>query len=172
MMELANDREKALENIMHTYSDMLLRMAFVILRDLKLAEDAVQEAFISYYYSMDGFRGEASVKTWLSRILLNCCRQKLRKGWFRRDVPVDGNDHPALFDTGRGEDTDERLNLSQGLLELDVGYREVLLLHYYNDLSVREIADVLSKSEGTVKSRLKRGRDRLKAIIREDLTDE
>lgn len=171
-MEFVNDREKTLENIMHTYSDMLLRMAFLILRDLKLAEDAVQEAFISFYYGMEGFRGEASVKTYLSRILLNCCRQKLRKGWFRRDVPVDGNENPAFFGSAGGEDTDERLNLSQGLLELDVKYREVLLLHYYNDLSVREIADVLSQSEGTVKSRLKRGRDKLKTIIREDLTDE
>lgn len=171
-MEFVNDREKTLENIMRTYSDMLLRTAFLILRDLKLAEDAVQEAFISFYYSMEGFRGEASVKTYLSRILLNCCRQKLRKGWFRRDIPVDGNDSPAFFGAVRGEDTDERLNLSQGLLELDVKYREVLLLHYYNDLSVREIADVLSQSEGTVKSRLKRGRDKLRTIIREDLTDE
>lgn len=171
-MGILSDREKTLENLMRTYSDMLLRTAFLILRDQKLAADAVQEAFISFYYSMDGFRGEASVKTYLSRILLNCCRQKLRKGWFRRDVPVDGNADPVVFGAGKQEDTDERLNLSQGLLELDVKYREVLLLHYYNDLSVREIADVLSQSEGTVKSRLKRGRDKLKTIIREDLTDE
>jgi RNA polymerase sigma factor, sigma-70 family len=170
-MGLANDREKTLENIMHIYSDMLLRTAFLILKDRKLAEDAVQEAFISFYYSMNEFRGEASLKTYLSRILVNCCRQKLRKGWFRRDIPVDGNDNPVLFGF-HGEDADERLDLSQGLLELDVKYREVLLLYYYNDLSVREIADVLSHSEGTVKSRLKRGREKLKAIIQEDLTDE
>jgi RNA polymerase sigma-70 factor (ECF subfamily) len=50
--------------------------------------------------------------------------------------------------------------------------REVLLLHYYNDLSVKEIADVLSQSEGTVKSRLKRGREKLKSIIGEELNDE
>lgn len=171
-MEFVNEREKSLENIMRTYSDMLLRMAFLILRDIKLAEDTVQEAFINFYYSMGDFRGEASVKTYLSRILLNCCRQKLRKGWFRKDVPFDGSGNPAFFGAGGAEDSDERLNLSQGLLKLDVKYRVVLLLHYYNDLSVREIGDVLSLSEGTIKSRLKRGRDKLKAFIQEDLTDE
>lgn len=171
-MEFADDREKTLENTMHTYSCTLLRTAYLILRDGKLAEDAVQEAFISFYYSMDRYRGDAGIKTYLSRILLNCCRQKLRKGWFRRDVPVDGNADPLIFGAARQEDTDERLNLSQGLLELDIKHREVLLLHYYNDLSVREIADVLSQSEGTVKSRLKRGREKLKAIMQEDLTDE
>ena len=171
-MEFANGREKTLADMMHTYSGTLLRTACLILKDPKLAEDAVQEAFINFYYGMDGYRGEAGFRTYLSRILMNCCRQKLRKGWFRRDIPAGGSPELSVFAYPAQEAAEERLSLSQGLAELDLKYREVLLLHYYNDLSVKEIADVLSKSEGTVKSRLKRGREKLKVIIREELADE
>jgi RNA polymerase sigma-70 factor (ECF subfamily) len=168
----AENNEILLENIMNAHSDMLLRMAFLILKDLKLAEDALQETFINFYYSMGRFRGESSLKTYLCRILINECRQKLRKSWFKRQVPAGNAEDPVFFGSAGTQDPDEQLNLSQGLKKLDVKYREVLLLHYYNDLSIREISEVLGEPEGTVKSKLKRGREKLKALVQEDLFDD
>jgi RNA polymerase sigma-70 factor (ECF subfamily) len=161
-----------LEGLMDTYSNLLLRLALVMLKDLKLAEDAVQETFISYYTSFGSYRGEASVKTYLSKILINECRQRLRMAWFRRNVLTSGTDLTAgpcadLFDS-----VHERISLTEALMKLDAHSREIMLLHYYNDLSVTEISEVLDKPEGTIKSRLKRGRDKLRIILQEDLKDE
>lgn len=161
-----------LEGLMDTYSNSLLRMALVMLKDLKLAEDAVQETFISYYTSSGSYRGEASVKTYLSRILINECRQRLRMAWFRRNILTAEMDSAFGFCVDLFDSIHERISLAEALMKLDARSREIMLLYYYNDLSVTEISEVLDRPEGTIKSRLKRGRDKLRIILQEDLRDE
>jgi len=169
-MEKESSR-KMLEKAMDKYSNMLTRMAYLVLKDYKLAEDAVQETYINFYYSLEKFREEASVKTYLSSILMNQCRQKLRKTWFRRTLPLEA-ENTANQGELYMEDVSEGLDLSQGLMKLDMKYRQVLLLHYYSDNTIKEISQMLGYSEGTIKSRLKRGRDKLKELIQEDLFNE
>lgn len=164
----ANDGAISLEGIMNEYSNILLRTAYLVLGDMKLAEDAVQETFIKFYCNSGQFRGEASIKTYLCSILMNECRQKMRKNWFKRVTPVDGTENEAVFGTSTIEGELEKLSVRESLLKLDVKYREVILLHYYNDLPVKEISRITGSSEGTIKSRLKRARERLKAIMREE----
>jgi RNA polymerase sigma-70 factor (ECF subfamily) len=158
-----------LEGLMDTYSNLLLRMALVMLKDLKLAEDAVQETFIRFYTSFGSYRGEASIKTYLSKILINECRQRHRMAWFRRNVLTAEMGPVSGFCSDSFDSVNERISLTEALMKLDAGSREVLLLHYYNDLSVTEICEALDKPEGTIKSRLKRGRDKLKIIMQEEL---
>lgn len=165
--------ENELAALMDAYSNMLLRVAVLILKDMKLAEDAVQETFFKFYAGYASYRGEAGIKTYLCRILVNECRQSRRKAWYRRNVPT------PIFEPGLADENSEagigslhdRLSLTEALMKLAPGSREVLLLHYYNDLSVREISEALRIPEGSVKSRLKRGRDRLRDILREDFCD-
>ncbi len=165
--------ESELAALMDAYSNMLLRVAVLMLKDLKLAEDAVQETFFKFYCGYANYRREAGIKTYLCRILVNECRQSRRKAWYKRNVPT------PVFEPGLADENAEagigslhdRLSLTEALMKLAPGSREVLLLHYYNDLSVREISEALGMPEGSVKSRLKRGRDRLRDILREDFCD-
>lgn len=161
-----------LEVLMDTYSNMLLRMANLMLKDIKLAEDVVQETFLHFYAGFANYRGEAGVKTYLCKILINECRQNRRRAWFRRNILMS---EPELDSDGSKEFTESahnRLSLSEAMKKLNAGTREVLLLHYYNDLSVTAVSEILGKPEGTIKSKLKRGRDRIKRILQEDLCDE
>ena len=72
-----------METIIDTYGDDLLRLCLLYLGERQLAEDAFQTALIRAWKSLPGFRGESSMKTWLSRIAVNVCRDTLRSGWFR-----------------------------------------------------------------------------------------
>lgn len=178
----------ALETIMDAHSSMLKRMAFMMLKDAALAEDATQETFIKFYYSIDRFRGDASIKTYLAGILVNECRQKLRRGWLKRVLPIGGtydsqtdasdktNYAIAIAACEAGtvalemeEASAVKLDLTDALVKLDGKSREVLLLHYYSDLSIKDICNALGEPEGTIKSRLKRAREKLKVLTGEEL---
>lgn len=160
--------EEALESIMEAYSHMLTRMAYLMLNDLKLAEDAVQETFIKLYYHIDRYRGEASLKTYICKILVNECRQKQRGNWLRRTFFLEEREEAQPAVSSTEEEAVERLNLTQAIARLEIKDREVLLLHYYNDLPIKEICGVLGQPDGTVKSRLKRAREKLKSMLREE----
>lgn len=166
---IRNGDMELLEEVMNTYSGLLLKMAYTMVNDRKLAEDIVQETFIKFYYAIDRFRCEASIKTYLSRILLNQCRQKMRKNWFRKVFAAGRGEELRRQERDLVEEASERMDLLRNLQKLDVKYREVILLHYYYDLSIKEIARVLKQPEGTVKSKLKRARDQLKKISGEEL---
>ena len=72
-----------IETIIDTYGDDMLRLCILYLGERQLAEDAFQTAIIRAWKSLPGFRGESSMKTWLSHIAVNVCRDTLRSGWFR-----------------------------------------------------------------------------------------
>ena len=78
-----NEQREQLEKLMEEYGTQLLRMCAVYLRDVDLAQDAVQDTFIKAYRHLPAFRGECSVKSWLMGIAINTCRDYLRTAWFR-----------------------------------------------------------------------------------------
>jgi RNA polymerase sigma-70 factor (ECF subfamily) len=80
-----------IEELIDLYGDGILRLCILYLGDRHLAEDAFQETFVKAWKKRDDFRGDSSVKTWLTRIAINTCRDLLRSGWFRtmrRSQPV------------------------------------------------------------------------------------
>ena len=81
-MEHPLDREEWLEKAMAQWEVPLLRTCYLLLRDAALAEDAVQDTFVKAWKAWDHYRGEASEKTWLMRIAVNCCRDIRRGRWF------------------------------------------------------------------------------------------
>ena len=81
--DIAQEREAILERLVQDYQGALLRTCYLYMRDASQAEDAVQETFLKAYRRLNGFRGEASEKTWLMRIAVNTCRDMTRGGWFR-----------------------------------------------------------------------------------------
>lgn len=164
------DPSEALEKLMAAYGSTVLRTAFFYLGDRHLAEDVSQEVFMRAYRGWSGFRGESSVKTWLTRITINLCRDKMRPK-SASEEPTDPlllrRDHPITVE----EEAIERLNKTAVLkyvLDLPLPYQEVLYLFYYLDLSTREIAEANGSAEGTVRTRLHRAREFLGERLRRE----
>ena len=155
-----------LEKLMRQYGDSIYRLCLIYLRDTHLAEDAVQDTFLHAFRAKDGFQGQSSEKTWLTAIAVNICRSYLRSSWFRRvDMVLDNIPAPP-----QAEPDDDAL-ISK-IMELPGKYREVILLYYYQQLTVPEIADMLRLSPDTVYSRLRRSREKLKPKLKGWVEDE
>lgn len=154
----SNSRDLWLQTAVQEYGDSLLRLCFLYLKDLHLAEDAVQDTFLRAYSSFERFRGECAFKTWLSRIAINVCKSYLRRPW--RMVSTAEIGEPAYEDVLH-DDT-----VLRAVSGLRVKYREVILLYYYQELSCREIAQMLHLRESTVTARLSRARAELKEQLK------
>ncbi len=150
-----DSREERLNRMMLTYERDVLRLCLMILHDANLAQDAVQETFLKAYRKMEGFRGEASEKTWLMRIAVNTCRDMTRGGWFRHvDKAVAIEDLPLPV----APPSVEHMALMSAILSLPQKQREALLLHCDQGLTVRETAKALGITAPAVINRLKKAR--------------
>lgn len=139
-----------------------VRTAYLILGNRPDAEDAVQESFLRAWKFCDDLATKSSFKPWLYRVVVNTCNSKLRREIPHRDRrrPVDDLDDVAMI-----EDPIGRVTLSQdvvsALKDLPTHLRVVVVLRYYSDLSEHDIAIVIGRQPGTVKSRLNEARRRL-----------
>ena len=126
-----------------------------------LAADAVQDAFLSAFRRSDSYRGEAAVTTWLHRITVNACLDRLRRIKPTSELPEfdlsDGKDAPR--------DVDIRLSIQEALAKLPESQRAALVLVDMYAVPVAEAAAILEVAEGTVKSRCFRGRAALAQIL-------
>ena len=148
-----------IERMIDQYGDDVLRLCMLYLGDRQLAEDAFQITMTKAWRRLHAFRGESSVKTWISRIAVNTCRDMLRSGWFRmlrRSEPEE-----KLFAAAAADDGEAR-ELRSLVLSLPGKYREVIVLYYYEDMKVREIAALLEIPVASVSTRLRRARAMLK----------
>lgn len=128
--------------------------------DREEAADAVQDALLSAHRSAGSFRGEAQVSTWLHRVVLNACLDRLRRRAARPTVPL-SDELPAHVVASEPPATEDRLDIAAALAALPVEQREALVLVDVQDRPVAEVALLLGVPEGTVKSRCSRGRARL-----------
>lgn len=168
---LAGDRT-AFDALFLRHQDYVYRIALGIVGDAEDAQDVAQNAFLQAYRSMGSFRRGARFATWLYRITVNCAVDAVRSARVRRAAPLD-RVSSVLADTADGpEAAAERhaqdLNVRQALAAVPVQYRDVLVLRYYGDLSLEEIAEVLGCSVAAAKVRLHRARlafkDRFEAL--------
>lgn len=150
-----------IHRIVEEYGDSLLRMCFLYLKDIRLAEDAVQDTLIKVYSRYSQFEGKASEKTWVMRIAINVCKNYLRSSWWRR---IDAS---AVLENIPGENKEvEDDALIYHIMKLSSKYKEVILLYYYQDMKIREMAEVLQIPESTVATRLTRAREKLKTHLK------
>lgn len=158
-----------LERIVNEYGDALLRMCFLYLKDHAMAEDAVQETFLRAFRHQDDFQGKSSVKTWITRIAINVCKDMLTDPWARHRSGEDLLDEATPEPSFSSED---RYVISDKIANLPPKYKEVILLHYYQELKLSEIAEIFGESEATIKTRLKRARDMLRSELKGVFDDE
>lgn len=145
--------EEALEVLLDRYEHKVFRMAAVILRDQGRAEEVTQDIFLKLWQALPSYNGRAAVSTWLYAIARNTCLSAVRAESYRRTTPLDGVQEPAAAcRTASGIPWDRYL---ARLPELQ---RHVITLFYFEDRSVRDVAEMLNLAEGTVKSLLHRAR--------------
>ncbi|GAA0404948.1 sigma-70 family RNA polymerase sigma factor [Paenibacillus motobuensis] len=166
MIDLERE-EPDIERLIEEYGDSLLRMCLLYLKDLSLAEDAVQDTFVKVYQRYSQFQGKSSEKTWIMRIAINVCKNIQRSSWWRRiDYSFTLEQIPA-----KTHDRQDDALLSQ-IMKLSPKYKEVILLYYYQDMKIREIAEALQVPESTISVRLKRAREKLKFNLKGWQADE
>lgn len=170
-----------IEHLVGAYYAYIRRIALSLLDDPHEADDAAQETFIAAFRALRSYRGEAHAKTWLTAIALNACRGRLRKRKTRQALQVAlgaihlQTRHPSPEETADQNESGELL--WQAVDSLDEKHRLPVILRYVHELTVPEIAEVLSTSQGTVHSRLYYAREKLQARLghlnpREEAPDE
>ena len=158
----------AFSELVRRHSDRLWAVALRTCRDPDDAADAVQDALISAYRRAETFRGTAKVSTWLHRIVVNACLDRLRAKKVRRTVPLPEDS----ADTGLPDRRDPiaehttRMTVLGALGQLPTDQRLAVTLVDLEGWSVDEAAEILECPPGTVKSRCHRGRARLYALLR------
>jgi RNA polymerase sigma-70 factor (ECF subfamily) len=126
-------------------------------------EDLVQEAFLKIWQGLPAFGFRSSVKTWIYRVSINVAIDHFRK---KRFVPEEFKEATVVTDPVPGQGTGEiKRVIQEGLRALDEEHRAVVVLHYFEELSIREVARTLEIPEGTVKSRLHYAKKRLGELL-------
>lgn len=146
--------------LVRQYAPAVYRLAYARTGSRADAEDVMQEVFLRLVRAAPVFDSEEHAKAWLLRVASNCAADLFRLPWRRREEPLEG-DLSAPEEPGPG-------SVTEAVLSLPARYRIPIHLYYYEDYSVAEIAKIIGKSEGTVKSRLFRARNLLRKRLKED----
>lgn len=157
--------ERLFEELYEKYANDVLRVSYFYLGDRQQAEDVTQDVFVRLLtHTPDLVPGRE--KAWLLKVALNRCRDLWRAAWVKRVVLGS----PAMELAPAPENMEERLErqeLLSAIHRLPADFRDVILLHYYQGYGIAEIAEMLKIPEGTISSRLSRGRKKLEDILKE-----
>lgn len=156
-----------LEEIIHRYQTTVFGLALAKTGSRADAEDVFQEVFLAYYQSAKRFADEEHRKAWLLRTTLNLCKRVTGSSWRRRTAPLEeAGEEPFAFHS------QEENQVWQAVSGLAEEYRLPIYLFYFQELSTREIAQVLGIREGAARMRLSRGREQLRERLKGDYFDE
>lgn len=161
--KLKKGNEDAYIYLLDIYGSRLLKTCYLVLKDEKEAEDVVQETFLRVFSHINSFRGNSSLYTWVYRIALNLCKDK-RKTIREFEIYEDIIESKERVEEVVFNSIDREI-LRKELFNLNSIYKEILILFYFEELSIKEISQILEEKEGTIKSRLSRGRLILKDAI-------
>ena len=145
------------------YGTDVLRLCFTYMRNRPDAEDAVQETFLKAWRKLDHFEGRhyCTARSWIMRIACNTCKDMLRKGWRKHeDRTVTPEDLPLQDNTPRKD-----IELFMDVMNLPETYRSVILLVYWQGMTIRETAKAVRSSEATVCRRLEKARSMIGAAV-------
>ncbi|HEX3480780.1 MAG TPA: sigma-70 family RNA polymerase sigma factor [Kofleriaceae bacterium] len=170
LRRLRDRDERAFRELVETHRDRVFNITYRMLGDRAEAEDVAQEVFISVFKTIDTFREEAKFSTWLYRVTVNHCKNRIKYLARRHDRDRDELDETAHETNGaagvpRHVQPDRALEgaqlevlLQEAIAHLDDDQRVVVVLRDVEDLSIEEICEITGLPDGTVKSRLHRAR--------------
>ncbi len=174
--------EAAFNELIRLYQDRIFRLVFRMLGDRTEAEDLAQEVFITVFKSIDGFRGDSKLSTWLYRVATNHCKNRIKyldrraRGKKREfdeiaehgtieSASMDPTSHIARPDQMLEAKQKERI-LQLAIAALDEEHRELIVLRDIEHMAYEQIQEITGLAEGTVKSRLHRARHALREHVR------
>lgn len=174
----AEGNEKAFSQLVSIYEDSVFNMAMYITKNREDALDVSQEVFLKLWRTLESFRGECSIKSYLMKLTKNAALDLKRRNSYRQTVSLtmenDEGESSQLDIADTSEDANpqeaylrrERIEMvRRAISELDEEHRQVIVMREMNGMSYREISDALGINEGTVKSRINRARSALKKIL-------
>jgi RNA polymerase sigma-70 factor (ECF subfamily) len=163
---------EAFDEVYSRFSRLVFQVALRMAGDPALAEDLSQDIFLRIFRHLEKFEGKSSLKTWVYRVAINCCRSRLGRRSRRSRAWVDVEDEQLERVPSSAEGPEVRMQrreasaaMARALAELPMPFREAVVLRDVSGLAYDEIATVLGVRIGTVRSRIARGRDRLRDIV-------
>ena len=168
-----NNDKQAFKVLFDTYRPNVYKTAFLILKDYHYADDVVQETFIQVFLKIHKLENMVAFEKWLYKIAVNLCLCIIRKNGKSKTTAFDEEMDKDIVRNNEGmflpddiaiqKETQDKI--MECIYSLQVKHRTVLILFYFNNFSVKQIADIMGCSEGTVKSRLFYG----KKLLKDDL---
>lgn len=160
------NKNKQFEILYRENSTGITRLCYLYLKNSALAEDAAQETFIKAYRKLGTFNHKSSINTWLSSIAINTCKNIIRQKDYNNRVSLD--ELSGLTDT-QHTDKDTSISLAVAVQNLPLDLRTVILLRYYRDLSIKDIAKITRFPETTVNYKLLKAKEILRSTLEEDI---
>lgn len=161
MINVALNPSDAVENALNLFGDAVLRLAYSYLKTREDAEDVVQDTLIRLMQSEEIFENEEHMKAWMLRVAANLCKDILKSSRRQKEVAmVEGYEEGVEDEYNTGEN-----DVMKAVMSLPEKYRSVIHLYYFEEYSTKEIAVITGKKEATVRSLLKRGREKLESIL-------
>lgn len=167
------EREEIIDQLMQEYSDDILHLVYTYVKNRTTAEDLTQEIFLKCYEKLNQFNQQATLKTWVYRIASNHCKDYLRS-WHYRKITL--SDKILDYIPSKSKQVEEEIIansegniLTNAVMNLPLKYREVVFLHYYEELSLAEISKITTVNINTIKTRLKRAKELLKDKMIEEV---
>lgn len=161
--ERMGETKERLEQIFRDYYQLIYRVAFSQVKNHADAEDITQEVFLKIIRHDMRYQSMEHERAWIVRVTINLCRDLLKSKWHKTSVSME-----EVSEAQRGSCenfTEIQDDMMWAVLQLPEKYRNCLYLFYYEDYSIKEIAQSLEMSENTVKTNLKRGRQALKEFL-------
>jgi len=176
LRRLRDRDERAFRELLESHRDRVFNITFRMLGNRHEAEDVAQEVFISVFKTIDSFREESKFSTWLYRVTVNHCKNRIKYLARRHDKNRDELDDATETDGANGaiaapaprsperalEGVQMEKLLQEAIADLDEEHRAVVILRDVEDLSIEEICKILDIPDGTAKSRLHRARKELR----------
>jgi RNA polymerase sigma-70 factor (ECF subfamily) len=163
------DKEMELERLMAHHGSAMLRMCYVYLKDVALAEDAVQDSFLKAYKKLHTLKEDSNEQAWLMRIAINTCKDYLRTAWLKRVDRRTGID--TLPEASHDPDMPDATVIN-AVMALPNKYKDVVMLRYYQGMKVADVAKTLGITADAAKTRLRRANDTLRQKLERWYYDE
>ena len=166
---LTRGEPAALEAIVERYGARVIGLAARLLGWTDGADDVAQDVFVQVLRKGKHFRGQSSLWTWLATLTVNRCRSVQRRRWIQeRVLGVIGGKAPEVTETKHLERSETAARVRAQVAQLPVAAREVIVLRYFEELSLDEIATVLGAKRNAIEARLSRARQQLEPLLRNE----
>ena len=162
-------KDQKIEEIVRLHADMVYRLAMVHMKRTEDAEDIFQEVFLKLVNNLDKLKNDEHIKAWLIRVTINCCKSQFARAFRQHEIPIGQEILQERIDGEAAADEPSEGNMLYEIVqELPKKYRTVIHLFYFEELSIKEMSEMLGEQGTTIKSQLSRGRKRLKKLLEKE----